>query len=341
MRKELIFAIIAGALFGLVIAVGIWRARSVLSPKAESTQATDQSTPSPNPNSGLTIASPNNESVVVETEVVVAGITSPDTFVALSAENFDYLIKSDSKGEFELKIDLIAGSNEIIIKSFPENTNPSEEKLLLVHSTQLAQAPSKRDEEVATDEAELDEVRQKVQEKIDEVLANPVAYIGNVTDITGNTIQIDKYTITTRENDGDILQISVSSATTYASVGKDTETIEFDEVAIGDFIIAMGTTNGADVLDAVRIIVTDTLIESERRIIQGSVKENEDGEITITSGEEELVVEVSRSTDILESDGVEEDNIDDSDIETNDSLIVFFVPDDGEELTRTIYKLII
>jgi hypothetical protein len=110
-----------------------------------------------------------------------------------------------------------------------------------------------------------DEVREKVEEKVNQVLKIPRAYIGTITDISETTLQLNKYVFNPEtEKSGEIQQVSITSDTTYVDAKTTAKNIKFQDVAIGDFIIAMGYTNGNSVLQATRVLVIDALKPSTR-----------------------------------------------------------------------------
>ena len=156
MRKEIIFAILAGAIFGLVIAFGIWKANSSM--KSNKTQGDEvaQNVNSPNNNvsSGdfnITLIKPETNTVISNSTTTVSGITKPDVWVTISSEEDDYIIKTGNDGSFEEDVELIAGVNEIIVTGIDEETHESvSEKFLVVYSTEF----SKSDEEAQDEEVE-------------------------------------------------------------------------------------------------------------------------------------------------------------------------------------------
>ena len=183
MRKEVVWAIIAGVTFGLVIAFGVVRINSTLKPKGEAIEASP--TPRPNPSEfKITLDKPENEDVVNEDIITVSGITKPKSTIIISAEEKDYIVSSDDKGFFEKEINLISGVNQILV------TDPSSqitEKLLVIYSSAFEENEGDRLEKAAN---------------------KPKAYLGTVTDITDSTIQI-KTTVS------EIKQVSVSEEVVY------------------------------------------------------------------------------------------------------------------------------
>ena len=135
MRKEVLFAILAGLSLGLVIAFGVWRANIALSPKNP-----DQSeaSPTPKPEFAITLASPSDLDVFTENPVTLSGITKANAFVAVSTEEEDYTTQADTKGSFEIEVELIGGVNQIVMTAFDEKGSEVTQKLLLVFSTKVA-----------------------------------------------------------------------------------------------------------------------------------------------------------------------------------------------------------
>lgn len=181
--------------------------------------------------------------------------------------------------------------------------------------------------EDSTDSA--DSIRDKVKEKIEQVLNKPKAYLGTVTDKTEDTLQIKNFK-------GEIQFVSVESdQTSLASVGKTTKAIKYDDVAIGDFIIAMGymasedeseKTNGDSVLETKRILVTEPIEPTKRKIVFGNVVSIEKKILTLKSGEEEFQFEFPKSWKGPEIDEISE----------NDRVVIVSVPDEEKMIIRTI-----
>ena len=141
MRKEIFFAILAGSLFGLIIAFGIWKANSSMKSNgstSETLPSEESSSPTPQPQIGLTLAKPEDADVVTESPITVSGATKPNAWVTISAENKDYLIKADINGGFQQLVDLIGGANEIVITSFDESGNSNTQNLIVVLSSEFA-----------------------------------------------------------------------------------------------------------------------------------------------------------------------------------------------------------
>lgn len=128
-------------------------------------------------------------------------------------------------------------------------------------------------QETSTEEA--NSVRETVQKKVEEARTIPFAYIGTVTDIAEQTIQINKFIFGgTKEDTGEIQQISVDEENTdFVKITKSSTAVKFSDLAIGDFIIAMGYKNGNSVLKGDRILITTAIEPTTRKPVFGEPSE--------------------------------------------------------------------
>lgn len=297
MRKEILIAIVAGIAFGLVIAFGVWRANSALEQNEETSHPPSETSDEvvefeEDSKFIVSLASPNENDVIGKTPVILSGITKVGSQIIISAEEEDYIIETDEKGGFEQEIDLVGGINQIILQAFDKSGTSVKKELTIVYSTEFEKLQSVEEEETSestdsTETEEVDSVREKVKEKIAEAQNNPKAFIGTVTDITEKTLQI-------KNGAGEIQQISFSSEdTSFIKSGKTTSSIDFEDVGIGDFIIAMGyITNGNGVLETKRVLVLSEPEELKRTIVLGEIASVEKKVVKINSSElEEFVLE--------------------------------------------------
>lgn len=147
-------------------------------------------------------------------------------------------------------------------------------------------------QETSTDEAES--VRENVQKKVEEARTIPFAYIGTVTDIAEQTIQINKFIFSqTSEDAGEIQQISVNEeGTNFVKAIKSTTSVKFSDLAIGDFIIAMGYKNGNSVLAGERILIITPIEPTTRKTVFGEPSDIAKRSLTLTASTgKEWVVE--------------------------------------------------
>ncbi len=248
MRKEIVVAILAGALFGLVIAFGIWRANSSFSNQKT---ANDQASPTPLTitSKGLAIAKPNHLHVSGKSTISVSGIAKANLPLVITNSDSSYITTSDANGTFDQEVDLTGGINEITVFSF-DNAQISQKALLVIYSSEFATTTT------------------NVEDKVETAKETPVAYLGTLTDITKNTLQINKflYAKADKKEASQIQQLSVNDDTSFAKITKTTKEVKFEDLAIGDFVIAMGFTNGNHVLKTQRILVTEPFKEAQKEI---------------------------------------------------------------------------
>ena len=140
MRKEVLFAVAAGILFGIVLAFGIWRANSALKPESQpqSTESQPQATKTQNSEEfAIALILPDQYDVITQSPVLVSGVTSAGSWVLLSGEEEDYIIKADETGKFEQEVELTPAVNQIIISSYNSQGNSVSQSLTIVYSTEF------------------------------------------------------------------------------------------------------------------------------------------------------------------------------------------------------------
>ena len=177
------------------------------------------------------------------------------------------------------------------------------------------------DTTVSTNSA--DAVRTKVQEKVDKARNIPTSYIGSVTDITGETIQLNTY-IT-----DEIKQVVVSEdETDFTKNITKSQSIELADVAIGDFVVAMGYKNGNEVLETSRLLVITPLEKVTRTVSMGQVIETDKKTVLMSVlGGEEQTLEFGKTWKGPEI----------SDLSGGTNIIVAGEVEDGVMSVRTLY----
>lgn len=132
MRKEVIIAIVVGSILGLAVAFGIWRANQALSPRQ---------TPTPTPLSQaqleLLLSEPEDNLVIAEDTVTVAGSFRAGATVAILYNLGEKIIEVGADGTFSESVELEAGANEITVVGFDENGESVEKTLTAVYSTEF------------------------------------------------------------------------------------------------------------------------------------------------------------------------------------------------------------
>lgn len=125
MRKEVLYAILAGISIGLIAAFGTWKVSKLV--KVTPPPVIKAQTPTPKVIDSISIDGYKNYDVVIDNPVI-KGLYSPNTDIVISTETNDYYVKSNSEGEFEKQIEVPSGLSEIKI---------NETKLKLIYSTEV------------------------------------------------------------------------------------------------------------------------------------------------------------------------------------------------------------
>jgi len=319
MRKEVFFAICAGITAGLMLAFGAWKlSQSFRKDTGPASTSAGQPTPQNKPQDlNLSIASPDNFSVLTSSTVNISGITKDDAIVVILTGNKDYITTSQKDGSFSQEIGLDAGINQIVIKVFEKDGKEIEKNLKLVYSKEFEKFLTseenleKENEKESSDEGES--IREKVQQKLDATVKKSIAYAGSVTDISQGSIQI-------KSEDNGIQQIATNS---------DTENASDNEIAIGDYIVAMGFVNGNKVLDAKRVLITKEP-ENNYRAIYLNINSIKGKEIeTIDTQNKEYLLKFPKTWQGPEI----------SELEEGMKIIVTGILDDKTFNLRSIFKI--
>jgi len=138
MRKEVMIAIAVGLILGIIFTFGVYTANQAVKEKKTATTAkVIQNTPAPSPATGLIIDEPENNLVVNQTPLKIAGRTAPKATLVIYSEDNETFTQADEQGLFSANLVLTAGSNRIIVKSIDEENRQEEKKLTIVYTTQL------------------------------------------------------------------------------------------------------------------------------------------------------------------------------------------------------------
>ncbi len=259
-------AIGAGIFLGLIVAFGVWQANKALTPKKSEQVA---AVPSPTPAFGVTIANPADYAVLGESQAAISGVTRPGYWTVVSADETDEVIQANPEGGIVTELGLSGGVNEIKVFAFDEKGSGIEKNLLVAYSSEFEEeAPANK---------------------------RKIFYMGTVTDKTEAAVQMTKFATS------EIQQISIDTEVTFAKVGSATKAIKFEDVAIGDFIVAMGYQNGNGVLTAKRILVTTPFTYSGRKALIGEVKSlGKKDFVLVAAGEEWTVTFKKKPSGLVE-----------------------------------------
>ncbi len=295
MRKEVWFAIVGGILLGLVIGFGIYRINF-----SYNKDVATESTPNPQSNSGtgIAIAKPNYDDVITSSPVNISGIASKNSMVIISNDKADYLVKNSESGTFEKDMDLTGGINQIVITAISEDKKTSSEKLRLVYSTQMQSSKpdnNDTDEETSTESG----VRETVLKKVEDILNSPKAYLGTVTDIAEKTIQV-------KTDSDSIEQVFAEEGISVINQSPSPKEVKFTDIAIGDYIVAMGYKNGNNVLNTKRILITSPSTFPQIDIITGKVESISKKEIILDEDKKAII---STSTKLSDKNIAKDDQV--------------------------------
>ena len=244
-------------------------------------------------------------------------------------------MRPSEDGAFSAEVELIEGANQIIVWAFDEGGNSVEKRLTLALSTEFAKVvssptPTSEDSQEATDS-----VREKVQEKVSAARSSPKFVMGSITDKQENTLEV-------KTQSGEIAQVSASDElTTIIKIDKTKREVKYTDVAIGDFILAMGFQNGNGVLDARRVLISQPLEPTTRRVILGKITDVQKTQIGVESlnGQENLTFSDNKNLSVyLESEG-EIEEIDFADLEAEQKVAVIGDTQEEKFVARSILVL--
>ena len=331
MRKELVWAGIIGISFGLVIAFGAWRVRSSVVSKAKPV-------PTSAPQIGvernrITIDKPRNLDVIIASPFTVSGITKPLTWVVISAENVDYLTQSADDGTFSANIEPKAGVNHIKVTSVNTQGDESSQEVLAVYSSSFQSESSTDTKDSEKTDSETDK---EVALRVSQAENPPKAYIGTITDISDSTIQI-------KSADSQIQQIATDKydVAVVNTKGTTNKTVKLADIAIGDYIVAMGYMDGNDVLDAKRILVSDTTTTTKISVSIQKVDSVTKKSLTVTptAGGDASTITPNKDSEIMFFSEGKVRDIALSDIAASDTVIVVSDTTGTPVISRSLFNI--
>lgn len=158
--------------------------------------------------------------------------------------------------------------------------------LFLSASGAFAQSPSptaaaspkptpKAEQSQAATKSAADEVRERVRQKIENLVKKPRAVVGTLSEVTDSTLQV-----TNRAGRQDMVATTKDTRYVRAAANKRSD-VKFEDLVIGDFIVAMGYKNGNNILEARRVIAYGKSPIAQRRAVYGIVRENTKGALTV------------------------------------------------------------
>ena len=137
--KDIILAIIIGIFVGGLTAFSVFFLPKFLSKTPSQTENVEtvmeeEPAPSPISSSFLTLENPQNEAIFSEDEITVSGKTTPNALVVIISPTDEETIEADDKGNFEAKILLEEGDNEISITAYTKDDEEQTESITVYYS---------------------------------------------------------------------------------------------------------------------------------------------------------------------------------------------------------------
>ncbi len=318
MRKEIIVAVIMGLILGMVIAYGIYRTNQTIDNKIENTN-TNNGLSSPSEDTSinnevkLTVIEPENLDGIIENPITLSGLTQQNSYVVVSSENDDVVLKSDTKGGFSTTVNLLGGINQILVKSPNPDKLSDGHIITLVYSSEfIKQLKNDLSLPTSTPSSTVDGA---VLEKVELTKSNPKVFMGSITDATESTLQL-------KNGNSEIQLISITPSTTYAKIGKTTTEVKQVDVAIGDYIAVLGTVNEQKVMKAIRILLVTPPEPPRRNIFWVKVNKYTAKTLSVSYGNNAYTIPFVKNLKVSSEEEGEIVKSSYSDIEKDDSLIV-------------------
>ncbi|MDO8503423.1 MAG: Ig-like domain-containing protein [bacterium] len=139
MRKEVLVAVFIGAVLGLAIAFGIWRANQAFSPKEKIATETGALTPQEEEitEGQLVIAQPQNGALVSQDKITVKGSAQPGSMIVILTNSGEAVTTALLSGNFEQEVELAGGANQISVIAYDKDGNQSQKTVVIVYSTEF------------------------------------------------------------------------------------------------------------------------------------------------------------------------------------------------------------
>lgn len=155
MKKEVLIAIIIGLITGLFITYGFYHSQRA-NQQNLATSIVNIAPDQPETkleNGKLTIFSPDDEIVIEEQSVQVAGKTTPNSLIVIYVNNNPEVIQADETGNFTKTVELESLANIITIHAFDEEgEHNSAQRTVVVYDQELIQAEAETEANNKEDE---------------------------------------------------------------------------------------------------------------------------------------------------------------------------------------------
>jgi len=344
MKKEVLIAVIAGLILGLVITMGIYTAnRSLNQQRAKKLM---QNTPPPTMpvvnNKSLNVTSHESFDLVDKSDLTLSGVAWPEAVVALISEADSQIIRADAEGIFVFKTRLIKGFNEIAIIAGDETGTTQTQNLVLTYSTSKIElqsfvfgliTPALAAEEASpAGETVTDKIKERLQDTVSEGLVaikeeitgkatapRKKAYLGKISSLDETSL-----TLTYKEQN---FNVNLSEDTVFV---KGTNTaIDWEDLEVNNFVIAMGFYHpDTESFTALRVsLIKEPEPPVNQQLVQGRISEVDGQKITLNG----KTLTLNKKT-VLTISGVDKPGTDD--LALGDSLFAIVTLDSNGDIDR-------
>lgn len=196
-----------------------------------------------------------------------------------------------------------------------------------------------------TPEVTQEEINQNIKDRLKKVaqeqdslvsVRKKQAMIGELESLANDTL-----TIKTKD---DIKLASVSAETDYVR-NPGNKSADVDDVAIGDWVVAMGFVNGSEVLEARRVLLYSSSPEKlEKKSVFGTISNIDEESLTfsiVSLMGEELLMSVSTSSLINVAVNDEQEEIEFEEISDGQKALAIYEPDEDEESLSLLTLLVL
>lgn len=352
MKKEVLIAVIAGLVLGLVITMGIYTANRSLNQQRVKKLMQNTPTPTALPanfnNKTLNLTSHESFDLVEKSDVTLSGVAWPEAVVALITEAGSQIIRADKEGIFVFETRLIKGFNEITVIASDETGTTQTQNLVITYSTTkiesetswlrlIETAYAAEDGTPSADETVTDKIKDRLQETVSEGLVaikeeitgkttapRKKAYVGKISslDETSLTLAYKEQNFTVNLNDKTVFVRGTNTP------------IDWEDLEVNDFVIAMGWYYPeSDGFTAARIsVINKPEPPANKQLVQGKISEV-DGQKVSLNGK---TLALSKNTKLSIS-GVENATTDDLALGDNLFAIVTLDSNGNVDGVNTVY----
>lgn len=305
MRKEPLIAAILGSLIGIGFAFGVWKFRN--SDKTLSTPFVNIEKPDEADSNAVTkeftVVSPANFSATNSGTIEISGYGNAGAVVVAYGNEVE-IVKAGDSGDFTLTSELTPGINKLPVWTFENGQSPKVIELTLVYESDLEDGQTK------------------------------TTYFGTVTDIAGDTLQI-------RTENGEISQLALGDDTAFVKIVNDNKDIEFSDLAIGDYVAAIGEV-GSNVMNVSKVIVTTEPKDTKASAIIGKIQTLSSSDFIVATNEKNEQISIDATGGKATIYSAKEDNIQSARLASaseGDEIIVIGEFEDDELVADTIILL--